>query len=1169
MNSSTGPDRRAFALRVACLYALAAGGWIAVSDLVLGQIFQDALPITLASLAKGLVFVGVTGLLLYLFLVRVPLPDIAGRSGSPSPVAPGLLSRNPIVVFLLLAAALLAGTIAIFWRDSATHLRAAQERLEMIGEWKARQVELWLGHQEAVALSYSGARLPRMAATEIARTGASPQAADLQRRLEEFRTGLDAVAVSVIDVQGRQLANAGNRIPVSGELAARVAEVVHKVKPAPHLLHRNADSPQLPVSLDFVVPWRAEPEDGSVIGALVVRHDASGTLSRLAGTWPTSSRSGEIFLARREGEKLVHLTRLRHRPAGDPVLSNAILASNLPVAQIARGERNAVRGIDYRGVEVLAFGRRIEGTDWSLVAKEDVREILEDVRTGALFYAALVLGLTLLAGAGTTMLWHQQGRYAALRERTLVTERDALGEHLVQLSRHANDAILLVDEEGRVVEANEKAVEQYGYPRKVLIGMHAAKLRSPEENSSLRERFAEIRRTGKMVSESLHARSDGTEFPVEISGWRVDAGEKTYIQAIIRDISERVRSESALRASEATYRSLFDNMLNGLAYCQMLSDNGHPSDFVYLSVNRAFETLTGLKNVIGRRVTEVIPGIRESDPELFRFYGGVATTGQAETAEVFVAAVKEWFSISAYCPRPGFFVAVFDVITQRKQAEARIARLQRLRNALGACNRAITKAQNDDMLFQEMCEIVVNYAGYLFAWIGLADQAHKLVRPVAHAGKLPGYLSALRVTLDDTAPEGHGLIAEALRSGRLAVSQDYGSDPRLSPWHALAKDSGIRSMAAVPLRRMGQPIGSLIVYAGEPNAFDNEYVALLEEMASDVSFALDGMQRIRELRESEERFRAMLEQSIAAVYVIQDGQIVYVNPRMREIFGYAPDEPFNPDPLAHVAEAERAMVAEQMVRRPGGEPVSAYSVSALRKDGTTFTMGVHAKQASYRGMPAIIAIAQDITEKAHAEEEIKRYLARLEKAMRSTIEVVSSIGEMRDPYTYGHERRVGEIATSIAVEMGMDIDRVEGIRVAGYLHDVGKIGVPAEILSKPSRLSKAEFDLVKDHAQRSYEILKKVEFPWPVAEAAWQHHERLDGSGYPRGLKGEQIILEARILAVADTVEAMASHRPYRPGLGIDKALAEIKQGRDKTFDPQVVDACLRLFHDKNYTIPD
>lgn len=324
----------------------------------------------------------------------------------------------------------------------------------------------------------------------------------------------------------------------------------------------------------------------------------------------------------------------------------------------------------------------------------------------------------------------------------------------------------------------------------------------------------------------------------------------------------------------------------------------------------------------------------------------------------------------------------------------------------------------------------------------------------------------------------------------------------------------------------------------------------------------------RALRESEQRFRAVVEQSIAAVYVIQDGKLIYANPRMREIFGYGPDEPFDPDPMAHIAPHEYARVAEQIVRRMHEEPEAAYSVAAQHRDGTPFTLGVHAKQASFDGRPAIIAVAQDITEKVRAEEDIKRYIERLEQSMKSTINVVAKIGELRDPYTHGHERRVGEIAAAIAAEIGLDTNEVEGIRIAGYLHDIGKIGVPAEILAKPTRLTQKEFELVKDHAHTSYEILRDVEFPWPVAEAAWQHHERLDGSGYPCGLKGEEIILEARILAVADTVEAMSSHRPYRPALGIDAALEEIEKSRGKLYDPQAADACLRLFREKGYRLP-
>lgn len=424
----------------------------------------------------------------------------------------------------------------------------------------------------------------------------------------------------------------------------------------------------------------------------------------------------------------------------------------------------------------------------------------------------------------------------------------------------------------------------------------------------------------------------------------------------------------------------------------------------------------------------------------------------------------------------------------------------------------------------------------------------------------------LNLSLGD-APEERRPIGTAIREQRTVVHQDIQA-LSLEPWAELTCASGLRSHAVIPIRRAGTVAGAVAVYSSSAGFFDADLLALLEEMAQDLSFSLDVMARQHALAESEHRFRAVLDQSIAGIYVIQDDQIVYVNPRMREIFGYGPDDAVDPNPLAFVAESDRPMVARQMALRLSEEPAASYSIAALRKDGTPFTLGISAKQATYGGRPAIIAVAQDITEKARAEREIERYVVRLQLAVESTIAVVSTIGELRDPYTHGHERRVGEIASSIAAEMDLNTDRVEGVRVCGYLHDVGKIAVPAEILSKPSRLSKAEFDLVKQHAQQSYDILKPLDFPWPVAEAAWQHHERMDGSGYPRGLKGEAIILEARILGVADTVEAMASHRPYRPGLGIEKALAEVESKRGVLYDPAVVDACLRLFREKGYQLP-
>ncbi len=199
---------------------------------------------------------------------------------------------------------------------------------------------------------------------------------------------------------------------------------------------------------------------------------------------------------------------------------------------------------------------------------------------------------------------------------------------------------------------------------------------------------------------------------------------------------------------------------------------------------------------------------------------------------------------------------------------------------------------------------------------------------------------------------------------------------------------------------------------------------------------------------------------------------------------------------------------------------------------------------------------------AHEREQLSDVL---QQSLEQTVRAIADTVEMRDRYTAGHQRRVGELAVAIAWEMGLSQEKILGIHLAAIVHDVGKIRIPAEILSRPGRLGDIEFQLIQTHPQAGYDILKDVNFPWPIAEIVWQHHEKLDGSGYPQGLKGEDILLEARIMAVADIVEAMSAHRPYRPALGIGAALRAIEQGRGSLYDPAVVDACMKLFREGRF----
>jgi len=202
------------------------------------------------------------------------------------------------------------------------------------------------------------------------------------------------------------------------------------------------------------------------------------------------------------------------------------------------------------------------------------------------------------------------------------------------------------------------------------------------------------------------------------------------------------------------------------------------------------------------------------------------------------------------------------------------------------------------------------------------------------------------------------------------------------------------------------------------------------------------------------------------------------------------------------------------------------------------------------------------------EDAIAERTLELQKTIKGTIYLIVATVEARDPYTSGHQKRVADLAVAIASEMKLPDERVEGIRMAGLIHDLGKIQIPAEILSKPGKLSELEYEIIKTHPQTGFDLLKEIEFPWPIAEMVRQHHEKMDGSGYPQGLKGDEIMPEARILAVADTVEAMSSHRPYRPALGIEKALAQIKKDKGTLFDPKAVNACLKIF-EHGYKLPE
>jgi PAS domain S-box-containing protein/putative nucleotidyltransferase with HDIG domain len=356
----------------------------------------------------------------------------------------------------------------------------------------------------------------------------------------------------------------------------------------------------------------------------------------------------------------------------------------------------------------------------------------------------------------------------------------------------------------------------------------------------------------------------------------------------------------------------------------------------------------------------------------------------------------------------------------------------------------------------------------------------------------------------------------------------------------------------------------------EKRVWPESVVSLLKIVGETFANALVRKRTEDSLRESEGHFRNIFDYAVEGIFQSTlDDRYRSVNPAFARTLGYeSPDEvldTIHDISLQLFVHPESYRILKSLLTDRGF--VEGYETEFYRKDGSKIWVSINARvvRNGNEMISFFEGFHQDITERKQVEEALKKSVESLKRTLDGTVDALSTTLEMRDPYTAGHQKRVALIACKIAEEMGLSEDQIEGIRVMGFLHDIGKIVVPAEILSKPGKISEYEFHIIKAHSQVGYDILKGIELPWPVALATIQHHERLDGSGYPQGLKDDQIILEARILAVADVIEAMASHRPYRPALGLDKALEEISQKKGTLYDSEVVDACLRLFVDKGF----
>ena len=323
------------------------------------------------------------------------------------------------------------------------------------------------------------------------------------------------------------------------------------------------------------------------------------------------------------------------------------------------------------------------------------------------------------------------------------------------------------------------------------------------------------------------------------------------------------------------------------------------------------------------------------------------------------------------------------------------------------------------------------------------------------------------------------------------------------------------------------------------------------------------------LRTSEARYRRLFETALDGILILnfETGQIEDANPFLINLLGFSHDE-FLGKKLWEVGAFADLPEAKNMFSRLQEQGYVRYEDLPLKtSNGHLIDVEFISNSYDCEGIKVIQCNIRDIRYRVEAERIKERHLKEIKATLLNAVELATEIGGVRDPYTAGHERNVATIAVAIGKELGLTESMLESLNFSGLVHDIGKIAVPIEILSKPGKISPGEFELVKAHPIEGYNILSRMNWPWPLATVAYQHHERLDGSGYPRGLTGDEIIPEAKIIGVADVVEAMISHRPYRPALGVERAMAEIEAGRGLKYDTRAVDACLVLFREKHFSL--
>ena len=614
-------------------------------------------------------------------------------------------------------------------------------------------------------------------------------------------------------------------------------------------------------------------------------------------------------------------------------------------------------------------------------------------------------------------------------------------------------------------------------------------------------------------------------------------------QAIVR-----AKLYQELKESEEKYRTMIETA-NDLIW--MLDKNGR---FTY--ANKKAEELSGYKlsELIGKDFAPLI--VPEDLPEVEKIFKETLK-GSPQTYRVRVYKKDRGIFVLSVNTAPIFkgekiigTVSFGRDITRVEETKEKILSLYNLFQDMAM-------AKTEDEIVNKALDTVKNILKLENAmYFSIDKQKSSLYLKADRAGE-----EKIKLPLDSE----KGITVWVAKSGRAIIVPDTRKEPRYI-WRTKRRLSEI----AVPVKIKGKVVGVVNAESERVNAFLKEDLELLQILASGLGTAIENLRLINKLRESQAKYKSLFEfhkkiLEVAPVGIVnldENFRVIYENPEAKRITGVPEGEEskiIGMD-IREISSLKKARLDSKIHRLLEGKRISEI-IPFESTYGKKFFMAFKANPLfDKRGFKGAILTIKDVTEQIKMKEKLEESYRKLKNMLFKTVEALSKAMEVRDPYTAGHQRRVAQLACAIADEMGLSVEMIEAIRVAALLHDMGKLSIPAEILTKPTKLSEIEFEIMKAHSEIGYKILKQVNFPGQVAEIVLQHHERQDGSGYPQGLKGNEILLEARILAVADVVEAMSSHRPYRPALGIGKALEEISRNKGIKYDADVVDACLRVF---------